>query len=144
MIARYLLDTNILSEAQRLRPNVDVMRKLQEHRREIATATLVIHELWFGCSRLPESRKRQRLETYINRVIVPKLTIFDYDLPPSLWHAEERARLTKLGKTPPFVDGQIAAIASVNNLVLVTNNIDDFTDFQELRMESWFNIRENS
>jgi tRNA(fMet)-specific endonuclease VapC len=144
MIARYLLDTNILSEAQRLRPNVDVMRKLQEHRREIATATLVIHELWFGCSRLPESRKRQRLETYINRVIVPKLTIFDYDLPSSLWHAEERARLTKLGKTPPFVDGQIAAIASVNNLVLVTNNIDDFTDFQGLRIENWFNIRENS
>nr|WP_199315099.1 hypothetical protein [Planktothrix sp. FACHB-1355] len=43
-----------------------------------------------------------------------------------------------LGKTPPFVDGQIAAIAKVNNLILVTNNVSDYADFLELQVENWF------
>lgn len=138
MTIKYLLDTNIFSEAQRPNPNANVMNKLQEHRQEISTATLVIHELLFGCLRLPVSKKRQRLEDYINNVIIALLTKFDYDLPSAQWHAQERARLVKIGKTPAFVDGQIASIAFVNNLVLVTNNVDDFQDFKGLVVENWF------
>jgi tRNA(fMet)-specific endonuclease VapC len=43
-----------------------------------------------------------------------------------------------LGKTPSFADGQIAAIAQVNNLILVTNNVSDFSDFHNLQLENWF------
>ena len=53
------------------------------------------------------------------------------------WHAAERARLTGLGRTPPFVDGQIAAIAHVNGLVLVTANVADFRHFADLSVEDW-------
>jgi len=53
------------------------------------------------------------------------------------WHACERARLQSIGKTPPFVDGQIAAIAYVNNLILVTRNITDFDSFSDLQIQSW-------
>ncbi len=38
---------------------------------------------------------------------------------------------------PPFVDGQIAAIAYVNNLILVTRNIEDFKNFADLKLENW-------
>jgi tRNA(fMet)-specific endonuclease VapC len=37
----------------------------------------------------------------------------------------------------PFVDGQIAAIALVNDLVLVTGNLRDFAAFASLKMENW-------
>jgi predicted nucleic acid-binding protein len=37
----------------------------------------------------------------------------------------------------PFVDGQIAAIARVQSLVLVTMNHRDFTPFEGLEIESW-------
>jgi predicted nucleic acid-binding protein len=36
------------------------------------------------------------------------------------------------------VDGQIAAIAAVNDLVLVTRNVRDFSGFAGLDVESWF------
>jgi hypothetical protein len=36
------------------------------------------------------------------------------------WHGYERARLESFGKPTPFTDGQIAAIAHANDLVLVT------------------------
>jgi tRNA(fMet)-specific endonuclease VapC len=49
----------------------------------------------------------------------------------------ERARLEGLGKPAPYVDGQIAAIASINDLTLVTLNIKDFARFKDLAVETW-------
>lgn len=54
------------------------------------------------------------------------------------WFASERARLTALGRVPSYPDGQIAAIAKVNHLILVTRNVSDYQDFEGLRMENWF------
>ncbi len=143
MTLKYLLDTNILSEAKRPHPNQNFMEKLSLCKQEIATATLVIHELLFGCFRLPESKKRRDLEDYINSVILAQLPLFDYDLKSAEYHAEERARLSKIGKTPAFVDGQIASIAVCNDLILVTNNISDFEDFDRLQIENWLSESTN-
>ena len=138
MNIKYLLDTNILSEAIRLKPNANVLQKLQIHKQELGTATLVVHELLYGCYRLPNSKKREILQAYIEDVILPNITLFDYDLKSAQWHATERARLVSLGKTPAFVDGQIASIAYINQLILVTNNVSDFSTFQNLKIENWF------
>ena len=135
---KYLLDTNILSEAIRPKPNQKVLRKLQKYQQELTTATIVIHELLFGCYRLPLSKKRQTLQTYIETVILANLPILNYDLISAQWHALERARLTSIGKTPAFIDGQIAAIYYTNQLILVTNNVSDFQYFQGLSIENWF------
>jgi tRNA(fMet)-specific endonuclease VapC len=48
------------------------------------------------------------------------------------------ARLQGLGKTVPFLDSLIAATTKVNKLILVTRNIRDFTNFDNLPLESWF------
>lgn len=135
---RYLLDTNILSEEVKPQPNLHVMKKLQEHRHELATATVVWHELWFGCYRLPESKKRQHIEHYLKEVILPHLPILPYTQAAAEWHAAERARLTGIGQPPPFADGQIAAIAKVNDLIVVTVNDSDFKPFAGLSVKNWF------
>jgi tRNA(fMet)-specific endonuclease VapC len=137
MNLKYLLDTNIFSAAMRPSPNPKVIEKLKIHKSEIAVATVTIHELLHGCWRLPESRKRQAFLDYINNSVL-KLPILNYDLSAAKWHAQERARLSKIGKPPAFADGQIASIAFCNDLVLVTNNISDFRDFQDLKLENWF------
>ncbi|MEG3838785.1 type II toxin-antitoxin system VapC family toxin [Microcoleus sp. herbarium14] len=137
MSLKYLLDTNIISEATRLEPNINVTQKLSEHQREVGTATVVIHELLYGCWRLAESKKSQLLLAYISQIPL-KMPILDYALKSAQWHAQERARLSKIGKTPAFADGQIASIAYCNNLVLVTNNVSDFQGFDGLKIENWF------
>ena len=63
--------------------------------------------------------------------------ILDYDRAAAEWHGQERVRLEAAGKTPPFVDGQIAAIAYVNDLTLVTANKLDFRGIKGLRVEGW-------
>ena len=136
---RFLLDTNILSEPLRPRPNQVVVRILEQHSEAIATATVVFHEMLFGCYRLPvESNKRRILEAYLQREIKEKIPILSYDVNAAEWFARERSRLTAIGKTPAYADGQIAAIARVNNLILITNNVADYSDFQDLRIENWF------
>lgn len=55
----------------------------------------------------------------------------------------ERARLSKIGEIPDAVDGQIASIAVCNDLILVTNNISDFEDFDRLRIENWLSESTN-
>jgi tRNA(fMet)-specific endonuclease VapC len=39
---------------------------------------------------------------------------------------------------PAFQDGQIAAVAAANQLILVTNNVRDFVNFQGLTIVNWF------
>ena len=137
MPIKYLLDTNVLSEAAKTTPLPVVLDMLSLHRDEIATAAPVWHELQFGCKRLPLSHKREILETYLHQVVQPNIPILPYDERAAAWHAGERTRLTLEGKTPAFVDGQIAAIATVNRLILVTRNTGDFKSFTKLTVENW-------
>ncbi len=136
-MTKYLLDTDIISESLKPKPNVFVLAKFKIHEDEIATASPVWHELHFGCKRLPNSKKRERIETFLMEVVNKNMPILPYDERAAMWHAEERARLTAKGMTPAFVDGQIAAVAKVNGLILVTGNIKDYEGFAGIRMENW-------
>jgi tRNA(fMet)-specific endonuclease VapC len=134
---KYLLDTNVVSEPLRSNPAAAILRRLRRHEGETAIAATVWHELQFGCARLPRSRRKAAIERYLEEVVLASFPILDYGRAAAEWHAVERARLEAAGKTPPFVDGQIAAIASVNDLVLVTSNKSDFRGFRGLRVQSW-------
>ena len=134
---RYLLDTNIISAPLRSEPNVDVIRRLREHEREIAIPAPVWHELRFGCARLAQSQRREIIKRYIEDVVLESFPILEYGWKAADWHARERARLIAVGRTPPFVDGQIAAIAYANGLTLVTSNTRDFRHFEGLNIQSW-------
>jgi len=134
---KYLLDTNVLSEPVKTTPQETVLKSIERYQHEIVTAAPVWHELVFGCRRLPLSRKREILEAYLNDVIKPNMTILPYDERAAEWHARERARLSSAGNTPTFADGQIASVARVNGLILVTRNSADFKKFSELILENW-------
>lgn len=113
------------------------MRHLRDHEGEMAIPALVWHELRFGCARLARSRRRAAIERYLEDVVSASFPVLEYDWRAADWHALERARLVAAGRTPPFVDGQIAAIARINDLILVTSNASDFRQFKGLRVRCW-------
>lgn len=137
MTVRYLLDTNVLSEPVKSLPNANVTGALESHDGEIATCAIVWHELCYGASRLPESEKRRAIQAYLDEAIFPAIPILPYDAEAAAWHARERSRLARRGRQPAAADGQIAAIARVNELVLVTANARDFRRFEGLTIEDW-------
>ncbi len=134
---RYLLDTNIISEPLRPAPNPSIMASLARWDGQYAIPAIVWHELWFGCRRLAGSAKRTAIERYLTEVIQPSIPTLPYDSAAAQWHAQERARLTSIGRTPSFADGQIAAIAATNRLTLVTINVADFINFADLQIVNW-------
>ena len=134
---RYLLDANVLSERTRPRPNQRVLDRIGQHEFEIATGAPAWHEMLFGVLRLQPSARRRAIENYLEEVVRAEVPILPYDTAAADWHAAERARLAAIGRTPPFVDGQLAAIAQTNGLVLVTANVADFRAFEGVRVEDW-------
>lgn len=134
---RYLLDTNIVSEPVSKKPAAGVLRRLRTVADQCAIAAPVWHELQYGCARLPASKRREALQDYLADVVLPTFEILPYDEDAALRHAAERARLEAAGASVPFVDGQIAAIALVNDLVLVTSNTRDFAAFSGLKVQDW-------
>lgn len=137
MTLRFLLDTNVLSEPLRVRPDEGVMARLKANEHALCTAAPVWNELVFGCARLADGPKKRALREYLNDVVRPSIVVLPYDDVAASWHAEERARLVSIGKTPPFVDGMIAAVARTRGLVLVTNNVADVAGFDGLVIERW-------
>ena len=135
--ARFLLDTNVLSEPLLRRPDARVLRRLESHREDCVTAALALHELWFGALRLEPSSRRARIESYLREVVEVVYPVLPYDREAAAWHAAERARLEALGRTPPFAAGVIAAVAGSRGLTLVTANVRDFAGFAGLRVVSW-------
>ena len=138
MALMYLLDTNTISEVEKVPPNPYVVAQLNQHHRQIGLAAISWHEILYGYHRLPESKRKQRIQNFITRTISSRIPILAYDAAAAKWFAIERARLTGIGRTPSYSDGQIAAIADTNNLTLVTRNVADFSDFNGLTIENWF------
>jgi tRNA(fMet)-specific endonuclease VapC len=139
-VTRYLIDTNILSEPTKLQPNQTVVETLERYEGEISISAVTWHEILFGYNRMPESRRRQSIQQYLTEVVQPNFPILPYTTEAAVWHASERARLSAIGQTPAFQDGQIAATAAVNNLIIVTNNVSDYANFQNLTIENWFTL----
>lgn len=137
MTVRYLLDTAVISNPMARKPDPDILRHLEEEGEACAIAVPVWHELVFGWQRLPPGKRKDALESYLDHVVLQSFPLLDYTEPAATWHGEERARLDALGQRPPFVDGQIAAIAFANGLTLVTPNVRDFARFSDITVIDW-------
>ncbi|MCH9696780.1 MAG: type II toxin-antitoxin system VapC family toxin [Gammaproteobacteria bacterium] len=135
---RYLLDSNILSEPARLKPDMHVMQQFANHDGDCATAAIVWHELMYGCELLQSSKRKTQLQSYLEMLLTNGLIILPFDQAAASWYAKERARLQRKGNTCAYADGEIAAIAVSQDLTLVTRNTKDFSNFRNLNLENWF------
>lgn len=134
----YLLDSNILSEPTKAKASPRVMNNLEQFGSVICTASVVVHEMRFGLERLPEGKRKTALTGYLNRLLDHPLAVLPYDAEAASWHAVERARQLAEGRAISYADSQIAAIAAVNGLTLVSRNATDFRFFRGLSLENWF------
>jgi predicted nucleic acid-binding protein len=126
---KWLLDTNVLSETVRERPNQIVTQWLDEQPRAMMAISLVtVAELQHGVL-LSEDAKRQReFSTWIDGQVLPSFS--DRILPITLditvhWLALLRALMARRQTRAP-ADLLLAATAHVHALTLVTRNTRHF------------------
>jgi len=131
-----LLDTNIVSELGRPSPNEELVRRLGAHNGRVSIASVTLHEVIYGIERMPDGKRKEAVKQYVRDNVLP-LRVVPYDMQAADCHARERARLERIGKTMPYADGQIAAIAVVHSLTLITANVKDFANVRDLRTANW-------
>jgi tRNA(fMet)-specific endonuclease VapC len=136
-VVRFLLDTNAIAEPAKPLPSHHFLERFRKHDGEMAVSAIAWHEAWFGIERLPRGKRRHALGEYLNEVIGRSMPILPYDEAAATWHAKERARLAAVGRAPSLADGQIAAIAATNGLMLVTANTKHFAPFEHLKTADW-------
>jgi len=133
----YALDTNVLSELMRERPNRALESTLTRKRKSCAIPAPVIDELQFGISRMLTGERQALYQQWLE-ALMADFPVIPVDGLCAQWHGRERARLSSLGKPPSLFDGLIASVAVVNELILVTRNTEDFRRFEGIRLEDWY------
>jgi len=137
MSVLFLLDTNVISELAKQRPNLGVEAQILARQADCALAAPTVEELCFGVARLPKSARRNLLERWLEGVL-QQFTLLPIDHRATLWLGRERARLADMGLPAARAEGEIAAVAATNGLTLITRNQQDFANFNGLRVDSWF------
>ena len=135
---KYLLDTNVLSEPTKKNPNSNLMNKLELYQGQWGTCSVVWRELYYGLHKISSSVKKDEISSYLQQLESSDLQVIPFDRAAAKWLGTEQARLEKIGKTPAYVDSEIASIAVTQGLTLVTRNTKDFEVFDQLQVENWF------
>ena len=125
---KHLLDTCVISELTVKRPSARVMRWLeQQDEFSLFLSVITIGELHKGISKLPEGRKRRRLQDWVEYDLAKRFTgrILDIDREIALRWGEVSASAEMAGRKVSVLDGLLAATALASGLTFVTRNTRD-------------------
>lgn len=130
---KYSLDTNTCINYMNGRSSSIVQKLKKIPAKDIVVCSIVRSELFYGSYKSPNptfTRERQ------NRFLQPYLSL-PFDDTCADMYGMLRAQLASSGMLIGPLDLQIATIAMVNNLILVTHNIREFSRISGLKIEDW-------
>src|SRR3990167_9160330 len=113
-----ILDTNIISEMMKSSPAAKVSGWLdQQEVTQLYITTITIAEISYGLNVLPKGSRRQLLENAFNKTIQAafKHRILSFDEPAAHLYGKMMGHRKEFGRPLSVLDGQIAAIARVQD-----------------------------
>jgi toxin FitB len=130
-MTRYLLDTNIISNATKPLPSALLLKWMSDQVDEdLFISTLSIAEIRRGILQIGDGRKKRELEDWFSGPTGPQALfahrVLSFDEAAALLWAQLMAEGTARGRPRSALDMIIAAIAGANACVLVTDNEKDF------------------
>ncbi len=137
---KYILDTCVISELIRPKPSAAVTEWVREQQEEhLHLSVLTLGELRKGIERLPVSRKRARIENWLNRDLrlrfLGRWLAIDEEV-AERWGLVS-AQAAAQGRVMPVIDGLIAATALVHGMTVVTRNTADIQPVGALLLNPW-------
>jgi len=130
---KYLLDTNICIYIIKKQPVSVIHRLTQTSIDDIAISVITYSELEYGVSK---SQHQTRNKIALMQFLAP-FTILPFNELAAENYGEIRADLENKGKPIGNMDLLIAAHALAADLVLVTNNQNEFDRIPGLKIENW-------
>ncbi|OHY32720.1 twitching motility protein PilT [Cylindrospermopsis raciborskii CS-508] len=127
----YLLDTNICIAL--LNENRQAVAKFNRYFSQCYLSIIVVSELYKGvyCSQ----QVAKNLETLTE--FIELLPVEPFEIEAAIEFGKIQSELRKIGKPTGEFDALIAAVAHSRNDILVTNNIKDFINIPNLKLDNW-------
>lgn len=136
----YLLDTNVVSEWIKPRPEPGVIKWLAEADEDrVYLSVVTLAELRFGIQRMPPGERRNRLNAWLKDELIERFEgrILPIDPPVAEAWGQLLARGRVLGRTLAIMDGFLSATAEVHHMTMVTRNVPDFLDLGHPVVNPW-------
>src|SRR5579864_1060296 len=131
-MARYILDTNILSDLIRHPAGRAARRLALVGEAAVSTSIVVAAELRYGAAKRGSQDLSARVED-----LLKGLEILPLDQPSDRQYAAIRLQLERSGRPIGPNDLLIAAQALALDLILVTDNVEELARVPGLSLENW-------
>ena len=125
---KFLLDTCLISELVKKKPNAAVLKWLDERdEHSLFLSALTLGELQKGISRLSTGVRKDDLQAWIEHDLIERFEgrILDLDLETALIWGKLQGEAELKGGKLPVMDSLIAATAIAHGLLVVTRNVKD-------------------
>lgn len=136
----FLLDTNVISETVKPRPEDRVLAWVADRAPgELFLAAMTFAELARGARKLADTRRGRELERWIHGALARQFAgrILPFDREAAAIWAEIMGGGDRIGRTRPAADAQIAAVARRRGLTLATRNTRDFAEMDVELLDPW-------
>jgi len=140
---KYLLDTCIISEVIKPKPNPQVIEWLSK--REESTlylSVLTFGEIEKGIEKASSPERKNKLKLWLEEELKERfegrVLLIDMDV-ATKW-GELQGKSEMVGKPLPTIDGLIAVTALVNNCIVVTRNTSDMKQSTAQLYNPWKKI----
>ena len=136
----FLLDTNVVSEWVKQRPDAGVIEWLSEIDEDrVFLSVVTLAELRHGIERLADSKRRKRLDAWLRDELAIRFEgrLLSVDQTVANHWGELVARREAVGRPIGAMDAFIAATSNVRSLKLVTRNESDFRSAVKEIVNPW-------
>ena len=136
----FLLDTNVISDLIRPRPDPRVVRWVEATDEALLyLSVLTLGEIRKGIAALENASRRARLEAWLRTALRPRFSgrILPVDEAVADRWGWITATAARAGAPVPVIDGLLAATALHHNLTLVTRNTDNVTGTGVSLLNPW-------
>ena len=129
---KYLLDTNIVIYVLKRRP-IEVLEIFNRNANRMAISSITLAELIYGAEKSQHVDKNlEAIEEFISH-----LEVLSYDAKASQHYGQIKTGLEKKGQLIGENDLHIAAHAISQGLILISNNLKEFSRVPNLALENW-------
>ncbi len=124
----FLLDTCVISELAKPRPEAKVIRWIDSiDERKLFLSVVTLGELEKGVSKLPDSPRKATLRAWLEHDLPERFAarILPVDVPVAAAWGALLGTAERAGTKLPVIDALLASTAQVHRLVLATRNVAD-------------------
>lgn len=128
---RFLLDANAVIALLNDASSRAAQRARRQSPSDVAISAIVVHELFYGAF------KSRRVTQNVAVIDALQFAVLEFDREDARRAGEIRALLASKGSMIGPYDVLIAGQAVARNMILVTNNTNEFGRVPGLRVEDW-------